>query len=371
MKSYIRQHRSTAIVIGILAVSVIFLMWSDGRGPARVLDANVQEGEVEAVLEEQRNEDGPLTRTETVQRLLVLLDSGERIAALNDVTPLGEGDRAWFVIQSDVEGAEHFVAQPRRTRGLALIAALFVGLVLIIARGQGARALTGMLASLAIIIGFMVPQILNGSDPVAIGLLGALFILAVTLFVSHGVNRKSLSAFAGIMCALVLVAILATLSVHGLGLTGLGSEEIFYLNVESDVRLNIIGLLTAGIIIAAIGVLDDVGVTQASTVWELARADASLRGRKLFRRAMVVGRDHIAAVTNTLVLAYVGAALPLVLLLHLARFPIPFVLSGDVLAEEILLTLLSSIGLVLAVPLTTAIAVALVSGDTHLHHGKA
>jgi uncharacterized membrane protein len=357
-------HPHVFAVIAILALSVAGIFWNDARQGERVVDAHMRAGTVQAVLEERASVNA-FTRMPTEQVLQVLLESGETVSVINDLVLLDAGTRVWAVVSAeDTDQETWYIIQPRRTGGLMGIALLFVALVMLVAGYQGIRALVGLIASLAVVLAYLVPRILAGGDPVLTGLAAAVAILLITLYVTHGLNRKSLSALAGITLSLGVVALLAHAAVQGLHLTGYGAEEVLYLNVESAIPLNLIGLLMAGIIIAALGVLDDVAVTQASTVWQLARTDRTLQGWRLFRRAMVVGRDHIAAVTNTLVLAYVGAALPLVLLTQLSRFPFTFIVSGDILVEEIVLTLLSSIGLVLAVPLTTAVAAVWVARES-------
>ena len=206
----------------------------------------------------------------------------------------------------------------------------------------------------------MVPQILNGAEPISIGVGSAALILVPALYLSYGLNKKSIAAFLGIIIALLFVGVASNYFIGALEFTGLGEISMF-LDMETSNSINLIGLIIAGIIIAAVGVLDDVAAIQSSVVFSLASANPNLRGLKLFREAMHVGRDHISAVVNTLVLAYTGASLPLILLLSLRGMPVDYFVSIEMVAEEIARTLISSSGLLLAVPLTTVIAVFMVN----------
>ncbi|HXV27163.1 MAG TPA: YibE/F family protein [Candidatus Paceibacterota bacterium] len=348
------------VVLGIFIISLAWLFFGTGRllqGSSGSGDNAIRFGTVEHILSEEERPAGRF-QSQLYQRVTVTLESGDSVIAENDVIRLREGMSVWLTVQAEGTDAEsYFVVLPQRGNGIALLAALFGGLVVLVAGMHGVRALVGLAASLAIILGGLIPWILRGGNPVVAGLTCALLILMVTLYVTHGLNRKSLSALLGILLALCVVAVLTYGSVNWLALTGYGSEEVLYLRHEAPEALNFAALLIAGIVVAALGVLDDVAITQVSTVRELASSNPALRGMPLFTKAMVVGRDHIAAVTNTLVLAYVGSSLPLLLLFGLKDFPLSFIVSGDLLAEQIILTLLSSMGLVLAVPFSTAIAV--------------
>jgi uncharacterized membrane protein len=221
---------------------------------------------------------------------------------------------------------------------------------------KGVYSLIGLLFTFAVIFVFLVPQILKGVSPVGVGVASAAIILLPTLYLSYGLNKKSIAAFSGIIISLLAVGLMANYLVDVLQFTGL-SEESMYLDMETVGPINLLGLMVAGIIIAAVGVLDDVAVVQSSVVFSLTKTDPELRGAKLFREAMRVGKDHISAVVNTLVLAYTGASLPLILLLSLQKMSPDYFASTEIVAEEILRTLVSSSGLLLAVPLTTIIAV--------------
>jgi uncharacterized membrane protein len=261
-----------------------------------------------------------------------------------------------------------------RGRPLVLLAAIFVALVFATARWKGARALLGLVASLLVIVFFIVPAILNGESPQGVALVGALAVMLVTIVLAHGIGPKAIAACLGTASALLLTLFLADVFVEAAHLSGLASEEAIYLNASVQ-AVSVRGLLLAGMVIAALGVLDDLTVTQASTVLALRRANPSFAFGELYRRAVDVGHDHIAATVNTLVLAYAGAALPVLLVFSLAGTPFREAVGFEIVAAEVVATLVGSIGLIAAVPLTTALAALLALrlrpsavGDVHEHH---
>ena len=246
-----------------------------------------------------------------------------------------------------------------RGRPMLLLAALFVGAVIAFGRWQGVRSLVGLALSFVVIVGFIVPSILAGHGPLSVGLVGALAIMVVSLYLSHGLARKTTAAVVGTALALGLTALLSAAFVSAATLTGLTSEEAQNANFELG-GISLRGLLLAGIIIGGLGVLDDVTTSQASLVFELHRANPAARTAELVRGALAVGRDHVAATVNTLFLAYAGASLPLLVLFVTTNEPLGTVVTTEVVAVEVVRTLCGSIGLVAAVPLTTLLAAMLV-----------
>jgi uncharacterized membrane protein len=260
----------------------------------------------------------------------------------------------------------------RKTPLLALTA-LFVGLVLATARFKGLRALVGLALSLLVLVLFVVPAILSGESPMGVAVFGSLAVMLVTITLTHGLGPKTISACLGTAAALLLTLFLADVFVEAAHLSGLASEEAVFLNASVE-DVSVRGLLLAGMVIAALGVLDDLTVTQASTVLALRRANPLFGFGELFRRAVDVGHDHISATVNTLVLAYAGAALPVLLVFSLAETPFGEAVGFEVVAAEIVAMLVGSIGLIAAVPLTTALAALLAlrlrpeaAGDAHGH----
>lgn len=241
-----------------------------------------------------------------------------------------------------------------RRQPILLLAIGFAALVLAFGRLRGALALLGLLISLGIVLIFIVPAIRDGSEPVLVAIFGALAVMLVTISLAHGLGAKSAAAMLGTSGSLTLVALLALAFTELAHLTGFSSEEATLL--ASDSGLDVQGLLLAGMVIAALGVLDDVTVSQSSTVFALRSASPGLRSRELYSRAIDVGRDHITATVNTLVLAYVGASLPVLLIFSAGGVGFGEAINSEIVATEVVAMLVGSIGLIAAVPLTTALA---------------
>jgi uncharacterized membrane protein len=242
-----------------------------------------------------------------------------------------------------------------RGRPLLILVALFVGAVVAFGRWQGIRSLVGLGLSFVVIVSFVVPAILRGRSPVLVAVTGAMAIMLVSLYLSHGLGPKTTAAVVGTALALGLTAALAIAFVAATSLTGLASEEALNANFAVG-GLSLRGLLLAGIIIGGLGVLDDVTMSQASLVAELHQANPTAGFAALVGGALRVGRDHIAATVNTLFLAYAGAALPLLILFVTGQDSLGTVATTEVVAVEVVRALCGSVGLIAAVPLTTFLA---------------
>jgi uncharacterized membrane protein len=254
-----------------------------------------------------------------------------------------------------VAGTGYTLYDFERRGPMLILAALFALVVLAFARWRGALSLAGLAISLALVLVFVVPAILDGKSPLLVAVVGSLAVAFITIPLAHGWGPKSLAALLGTAASLILTALLAVLFTDLTHLTGLSSEEAIFLQIgDADVSLQ--GLLLAGMVIGALGVLDDVTISQASTVLALRRANPGLALRRLFGLALDVGRDHVSATVNTLVLAYVGAALPILLLFSAADLGVSDAVNLEVVAKEIVATLVGSIGLIAAVPITTGLA---------------
>lgn len=247
------------------------------------------------------------------------------------------------------------LADFERRAPLYWLTAIFALLVIATSRWQGLRALVGLVASLAIVIEFVVPAILDGRSPSGVALVGSLAVMLVTLALAHGLGVKTLAAALGTASALLLTMGLVSLFSELAHLTGLSSDEAVFLQATVG-SISIQGLFLAGVVIAALGVLDDLTVTQSSLVLALRRADPTLGFGGLFRGALTVGHDHIAATVNTLVLAYTGASLPVLLIFSLGGTTFGDAINSEAVAEQIIATLVGSVGLIAAVPITTALA---------------
>lgn len=284
-----------------------------------------------------------------------LIEPGASIRVVPNV-PAGEADAAPLIGNATQPWV--FLDYDRRAPLLWLLLA-FAAVILVLARRKGLFALIGLAASLFLLVRFVVPAILEGHPPVLVAVVGALAVLLVTLSLSHGVSVTTLSAALGAAVSLALTAVLALICVQAAQLTGFVSEQAVLLRSISDGTLSPQGLLLAGVVIGSLGVLDDVAVSQASTVAALRRAAPAQTARTLYREALSVGRDHLAATVNTLALAYAGAALPVLLIFSTTGTSLVEAANREIVAQELVALLVGSIGIATAVPLTTAVAVAL------------
>ncbi len=248
---------------------------------------------------------------------------------------------------------------------LIAITALFAVSVVALGRWKGVAALTGLGLSVFIIVLWLIPSLLDGNPALAVAMVGAAAVAYLALYVSHGINRTSTIALLGTLAALALITGLSWLTTVLAQFTGLATEEAtLLLTIEGfDIR----GLLIAGIVIGAAGALDDVTVTQASAIAEIRSADPTIGFRALFTRGMSIGRAHVGSIVNTLVLAYLGAAMPLTILFILAQQSFGAVANSEVVAVEIVRSLVGTIGIVAAVPLTTWMATVWPSVGGHGH----
>ena len=311
-------------------------------------------------------------RTQNFQILGVRILEGEHAGLVGEIDygvrqirsddyRLAPGDLVLVTVSEAPDGSVNlYFADFVRTTPLLLLAGAFALAILIISRWKGLRSLVSMALSLVIIIGYIIPHILAGEDPLLVSIIGSALLLAITLYLTYGWTIKTHAAVLGMLAALLLTGLLSSLFVNLARLNGTGDENAMFLMQFLQMGINLRGLLLGGMIIGALGVLDDLVTTQASAVVELHEANPALNFGELFRRAMRIGQDHVAATVNTLVLAYVGASLPLFLMFSLARGNYSYLVNYSFIAEEIVRTLVGSLGLIAAVPLTTAIAIAFV-----------
>jgi uncharacterized membrane protein len=305
------------------------------------------------------------------------LAAGDRVRVLRNITPDLPATLAGIVPPGEDPAQQDYVfVDFERGVPLLLLAILFVFAAIVLGRAQGFRALLGLIVSLLIVVKFILPSLLDGNAPVPVALAGASAVMLAVILLSHGLRVTSVAALLGTAASLLLTVGLAELFVHLAHITGLSSDEATLLSVGAGAKLSLQGLVLAGIVIAALGVLDDVTISQASTVVALRRANPSYHARQLYREAVEVGRDHVGATVNTLVLAYAGASLPVLLLFATQTTALSEIIQREVVAGPIVATFVGSIGLMAAVPVTTALAAALASrlpaaelpGDEHVHH---
>jgi len=257
---------------------------------------------------------------------------------------------------------QYSVTDVDRRFPMALLAGIFALAVVVVGRLRGVMALVALAISFMILNFFILPAILQGSNPLVVAVIGASAIMLIALYLCHGLSARTSVAVLGTLISLLLIGILGSLFIGWAALTGNTDDNTGLIHGLFP-SIDMSGLLLAGVIIGSLGVLDDVTVTQTSAVWELHEANPSMGWRGLYRAGIRIGRDHIASVVNTLVLAYAGAALPLLLLFSIAQSSVGTVANSELVAEEIVRTLVGSIGLVASVPVTTALAALVVSAD--------
>lgn len=362
-------HPRLLAVVGVLLLLTtvgLIVLWPDAgalpepeRAPEQLVDGIVRD------IESRDTEPDPFTGSSTLLTLRVELTSGPEageVVAIETMPegypPFEPGDEVKLSRSSLGEGETgYFIVDFERRPALIWLLAIFVAVVLLVGGWQGLRSLLGVGVSLAVVVAFVVPGILAGSSPALIALVGGMAVVLVNLYLAHGVDEKTTVAVIGTAAALVVTVALGVIFLDAGAITGFSSEEATLAQFRVE-GLDLQGLVLAGLIIGTLGVLDDVTVTQASTVFTLRRTAPDLGGRELFTRAMGVGRDHIASTVNTLVLAYAGASLALLVMFSLSGQGAGEILNSEILAEEIIRTLVGSIGLVLAVPATTGLAAA-------------
>ncbi len=287
-------------------------------------------------------------------------DAGTALPGSGRRAPYGVGDEVVVARFTGPAGGAAFITEPWRVPLLGLAAAAFAAVVLVIGGLRGARSLIALALTLAVVIKLVVPLLLRGVDPILLAVGGGALVTVATLLLTEGWGRVTASALLGTLGALIVTAGLAAAFTALASFTALqGSEEIAFLIPLVGERIDLQGILLAATVFGALGVLDDVTVTQAATVEQLHLADPAASPGGVMARAMRVGRSHIAATVNTLVLAYLGAGLPLLLLFALGGQDPVTVLNSEIVAVEVIRALVGSIGIVAAVPLTTAVAVGL------------
>jgi len=330
------------------------------------------EAKVEKILEEKWVKPMGATDTQLQQKLRLLITKGAlkgefveiEIGNMSTVNQLKYevGEKVMILKSQDFEGNDiYYISDFVRRDFLLWLLLIFVGVAVLVARGKGLMSLLGMAVSFLVIFFFILPNISKGLNPIIIVLLGSTLIIPATFFLSHGFNKKTIIAILGTFISLAITAGLSSLFINLTKLSGFASEEAGFLQFAKQGTVNIKGLLLAGIIIGVLGVLDDITISQSAIVFELKKANEKFKPAELYKRAMNVGRDHISSMVNTLILVYTGASLPLLLLFVDSPRPFSEVVNYEIVADEIVRTLVGSIGLVLAVPITTFIACFVVS----------
>ena len=300
------------------------------------------------------------TTYQTIQvRVLDGPQEGNQITVENDYLTLEEGDVFYLThTTNEVDGTDYYaIGEPYRLPILGVLTALFVGVVVFFGGKQGVRGLLSLVASLVVILFVLLPGILAGYSPILMVMGIASLIVIIGSYVTHGLNKMTTTAVLGMIGTIGITGVLASLTISAASLSGFTSDEVTYLNFNTRGAIDLAGLLLGGILIGLLGVLYDAAIGQAVAVEELSSAGAHLSRREVYQRALRIGREHIGALVNTLAIAYVGASLPLLLLFYgTVDLEIGATLNRELFASEIVRILVSSIGIIMVVPVTTLLA---------------
>lgn len=363
----------------VFAQEEIVALPPDEYARGRVLSVEEKGVQTDALGEIERVADYRVRLLSGPQKGEDITIAGSVFSAKGGQRPIAVGDRVVLVKSVQIDGSVRwYVADTYRLPTLLWMTLGFFALAVLFGGLRGFTSMLGLGASVFIILGWIVPRILGGGSPFIATLIGTFAIAAVSLYLAHGFNKRTSVAFVGTIITLALSAAFAALAVALARMNGMGDEHALYLQNGDFGAIDLRGLLLGGIMLGVLGVLDDITTAQSAVVDELKRANPSLPFKELYTRGLSVGREHIASLVNTLFLAYAGASLPLFLLFTVYKDqPVWFLLNSEVISEEIVRTLVGSVCLILAVPITTALAAA-VFGKTgpdettdHRGHGHA
>jgi uncharacterized membrane protein len=367
------------VILGVIALAAFvglaiwgipyFLTPPQTSGQSSTFGSQTAKARVSQILEEGQIELNGRDQPYQVMRVLILegefkgipfqIDYGKRTLR-SDNFRFTPGDEVYVSLSRAPDNVINaYYDDYVRTGPLLILFSAFVVSILILGRWKGLRSLIALAVSMLMIVGYVIPHILAGEDPVKVSLIGSMILLGVTLYLTYGWNLKTHASVLSMLLSLVLAGILSLLFVSFARLTGYGDENSLFLMQQSSIQINPRGLLLGGMIIGALGVLDDLVTSQSAAVVEIHDANPALGFGTVFRKAMRVGQDHVAATVNTLVLAYTGASLPLLLIFTLAQGRFSYLINSEFLAEEIVRTLAGSLALIAAVPISTLIATAL------------
>jgi uncharacterized membrane protein len=356
-----------AILIAVLAPRLIDFLTQPPKEQTMIgYSADTVTATVDTIIEEGIISLGEVDQPYQIVEVVVIdgANAGERFVIdygtrqiRTDMIPLREGDKIMVTISRLPDGSTsaHFTDY-YRGRSLLFLFLTFIAFSILVSGWKGVRSIIGIGLSLVVIIIIILPGIQQGQDPLLTSILGSFFFVSYSLYIIYGWNMKTHAAVIGSLLALVITGVLAYFFVNQTRLTGYGDENMFFISQMTQNTLNVRHLLLAGILIGTLGVLDDLVISQSSAVFELYRNNPGQDFRKLYRSAMNIGQDHIAATVNTLVLAYAGAALPMLLLFSVGGVDYGMAINLEFIAEEIVRTLVGSLGLFASVPITTALA---------------
>jgi uncharacterized membrane protein len=303
--------------------------------------------------------DTPVTVQSIKVKFLEGTDAGLVVTIDNDYTALESGDIVYIThVTNELNGSDYyFVSEVYRLTAIYALMGLFVLCVFFFGGKQGMRGLLSLIGSLFIILYVLIPAIINGYPALPVSVAISALIIIVGSYITHGFNRTTTSAVIGMIVTILITGLLAYLSVEYAHLTGLSDEESMYLNFNTNGIINLKGLLLGGIMIGLLGVLYDVAIGQAVAVEELTHVGGHLSRKEIYKRALRIGREHIGALVNMLAIAYVGASLTLLLLYSTSELDLRMTLNREIFATEVVRIMVGSIGVILAVPITTIISV--------------
>lgn len=359
------QRLAALVIVPIAVVTLIGLVWmwptGDVTGPEALSGGEQFEGRVTTIHREACAGSIPDDVNGCGFAEVRLADSEQRGRDVETILPSGpgapqltEGDDVVLIKTSSPDGETYSVVDHQRGTELWVLLGAFALALVAFGRLRGLTAIVGLVVAFGILVFFVVPAILGGQSPLLVAIVGSAAIMLTVLYLTHGPGLSTSVALLGTLVSLALTAALSAIAVAGLHLSGITDD--LSTSVGTTHQVNMEGLLLAGIVIGSLGVLDDVTVTQASTVDELARANPAYGVGDLYRAGSRVGRSHIASVVNTIILAYAGSSLPLMILIVAAQEPLGGVLTDQVIAQEIVRSVVATLGLVAAVPITTGLA---------------
>lgn len=299
----------------------------------------------------------------------VVIDHGS-IFSIDKQRLVSKGQMVVVAFTTGQQGTRLFqIVDTYRLNILLPYLGIFILAVILLSGWRGVGSILGMIISLGIISLFIVPQILNGADPLTISIAGCVIIMISTIYLAHGFSKQTTIALISTFLTLLFTGIISMIMVKAARLSGLGSEDAYSLKLGAQGIINFKGLFLGGILIGALGVLDDVTTGLTASIFELSYANPNMSFHKLIQAGLRVGREHIASLVNTLVLAYAGASLPIfiTLIINPNSYPLWSILNSEMIIEEIVRTLSGSFGLVLAVPLTTVLAAWFVTRKNTTH----
>jgi uncharacterized membrane protein len=287
---------------------------------------------------------------------VITVENGKE--ALANVTKYEVGQRVIVTKDDSPDGTEFYsITDFVRRDSLLVLTIIFVVLTVIIGKWKGLMSILSMVFTFVVVFMYVLPNLSNGTNPILVATIASIIIIPISFYMAHGISQKTTVAIVSSIVALAVTAVLSLMFISLGRLTGLSSEEAGMLLVQRSGNFDMKGLLLCGIIIGALGVLDDITISQAAIVNELIKSSEKPKGALIYKQAMNVGRDHISSMVNTLVLAYAGVSLPLLLIFIDNPHSFGEIVNYEFMAEEIIRTLVGSIGLILAVPITTLIAV--------------